>query len=92
MKRTRVKKQPIYKRPVCSLAAAEVEENYTMRMTASAGATTSQSQGLTTVIKGKKVRDANRTIEYSTEKTFERSGLSRTSSSEHLVLYQKLVT
>ena len=68
MKRTRVKKQPIYKRPVCSLAAAEVEENYTMRMTASAGATTSRSQGLTTVIKGKKVRDANRTIEYSTEK------------------------
>lgn len=34
-KRTRTKKEPIYRRPVCSLKSAELEENYTMSSTKS---------------------------------------------------------
>ncbi|XP_063677508.1 uncharacterized protein LOC134813590 [Bolinopsis microptera] len=67
-KRTRVKKTPINKCPVCSLAAAEVEANYTMRVAATTDATASQPQSLTTLTKGKRVRDADRTTRYSVQK------------------------
>ena len=68
-KRTRVKKNPIYTRPVCSLAAAEVEANYTMRVAATTDATASHPhENLTTLTKGKSAKDADRTTRYSVKK------------------------